>query len=97
MYNFDLLQEVQFWRDFLSQGSPRITCLFGGQSLVIENDLMSASITWPEVIGDHANRMAASYEDNLFTLADLNEASEFNEFDEDTDELKIDEEAQVED
>ncbi len=87
MYNFDVLKEVQFWRDFLSQGKPRITCLFGGQALIIDNTLMSASITWPEVFEDQANRMAASYEDDLFTLADLKDASDFNEFDEDTDDV----------
>ena len=90
MYNFDVLKEVQFWRDFLSQGKPRITCLFGGQALVINNDLMSASVTWPEVVGDQANRMAASYNDDLFTLADLNEANDFDEFDDDTDDLDTD-------
>ncbi|MGH8645520.1 MAG: HNH endonuclease [Gammaproteobacteria bacterium] len=97
MYNFDVLKEVQFWRDFLSQGKPRITCLFGGQALIIDNTLMSASITWPEVLGDQANRMAASYEDDLFTLADLNEAHDFDEFDDDIDELDADEGGQVED
>jgi hypothetical protein len=91
MYNFDVLKEVQFWRDFLSQGQPRITCLFGGQALVIDNDLMSASITWPGVPGDQADRMAASYEDDLFTLADLDEASEFDEFDDDAEEVDPDE------
>ena len=96
MYNFDVLKEVQFWRDFLSQGKPRITCLFGGQALVIDNTLMSANITWPEVAGDQANRMAASYDDDLFTLADLNEAADFDEFDDDTDELDSDDEGYVE-
>ena len=70
MYNYDVLKEVQFWRDFLSQGKPRITCLFGDQALVVDNTLMNASITWPEIENDQADRMAASYEENLFTLAD---------------------------
>ncbi|WP_295444885.1 HNH endonuclease [uncultured Thiodictyon sp.] len=90
MYNFDLLQEVQFWRDFLSQGKPRISCLFGEQALIIDNTLMNASITWPEVIGDHANRMTASYEDDLFTLADLREINDFDDCYEKTDELETD-------
>ncbi len=96
MYNFDVLKEVQFWRDFLSQGKPRITCLFGGQALVIDNILMSGSITWPEVVGDEAIRMAASYEEDLLTLAELNEASDFDEFDDDTDELDMDQGARIE-
>lgn len=92
MYNFDVLKEVQFWRDFLSQGNPRVNCLFGNQGLVIENSLMSARITWPEISGDQANRMSASYEDDLFTLADLQEVSEFDEFDNETDDLETEEE-----
>lgn len=97
MYNFDVLREVQFWRDFLSEGKPRITCSFGRQALVIDNDLISASITWPEVVGDQANRMAASYEDDLFTLADLNEINDFDESDNDADEIDTDERDQLED
>jgi hypothetical protein len=97
MYNFDVLQEVQFWRDFLSQGKPRVVCNFGDQAIVIDNTLISGSITWPEVEGDKADRMAASYEDDLFTLADFNEANDFDEFDDDIDELDTDEGAQVED
>ena len=97
MYNFDVLQEVQFWRDFLSQGKPRVVCNFGDQAIVIDNTLISGSITWPEVEGDKADRMAASYEDDLFTLADFNEANDFDEFDDDIDELDTDEGVQVED
>lgn len=94
MYNFDVLQEVQFWRDYLSQGKPRIYCPFGNQALVIENTLLSASISWPEISGDVANRMAASYEDDLFSLAEWQEARAFDEFDNDTDGLDPDEEDQ---
>ena len=97
MYNFDVLQEVQFWRDFLSQGQPRITCFFGNQGLVIDNVFMSANITWPEITGDQADRMAASYEEDLFSLADLQEISEFDEFDNDMEGPEIDEETQDED
>lgn len=96
MYNFDVLKEVQFWRDFLSQGNPRINCLFGKQGLVIDNTLMSAQITWPEISGDQANRMSASYEDDLFSLADLQEISEFDDFDNEANELEVDEEARGE-
>jgi len=81
MYNFDFLQEVQFWRDFLSQGQPRITCLFGKQALIIENNLINTKINWPKIEDDQANRMAASYEDDLFSLADLSAAEKFDEFD----------------
>ena len=97
MYNFDVLQEVQFWRDFLSKGQTRITCNFGREGLVIENSLMNAKINWPEISDDKANRMAASYEDDLFTLADLRDITEFDEFDENLEDVEIEEELQDED
>lgn len=97
MYNFDVLKEVQFWRDFLAQGTPRITCLFGGQSLVIDNTLMSTSITWPKIEGDQAKHIAARYEDDLFSIADLAETGYFNDSVDDTDELDTDEGDQIED
>lgn len=83
MYNFDVLKEIQFWRDFLSKGGPRIVCLFGNQSLIIENSLVQSSISWPAIAGDQADKMHAEYEEDLFSLADLNEASDFSEFDDD--------------
>ena len=64
--------------------------------MVVENSLLSATMTWPEIVGDRADRMAASYEDDLFTLADRDEASAFDEFD-DTDELDTEEGDLVED
>lgn len=88
MYNFDLLKEVQFWRDYLSQGKPRIIAPFGGQRLVVENNLLSTVVTWPEVGGDPADRMAAKYEEDLFTLADLHEGDDFDEFDDEVTELE---------
>lgn len=97
MYNFDLLQEVQFWRDFICQGKPRLTCLFGKQALVIDNSLLAADIRWPEVCGDEANRMAACYEDDLFSLAELDEVKTFDEFDSELGELDTEEEVAVED
>ena len=96
MYNFDVLKEVQFWRDYLSQGKPRITCSFGNQALVIENTLINANITWPEIQGDNANRMKVSYEEDIFSLNDLLEVNDFDEL-EDFEELDIGEGEQIED
>ena len=80
MYNFDVLQDVQFWRDYLSGSSPRIIARFGGQALVIENDLISTTVTWPAVRDDLGNRLQATYEDDLFSLADLQEIESFEDF-----------------
>jgi len=97
MYNFDVLKEVQFWRDFLSQGKPRVICNFGGQALNIDNVLLNASITWPEIEGDQADRLKATYEEDLFTLNDLIEVNQFDDFDDDIDELDMIEGDEIED
>jgi hypothetical protein len=81
MYNLDVLKDVQFWRDYLSGSSPRIIARFGGgQALVIENDLISTTVTWPAVRDDQGNRLQATYEDDLFSLADLQEIESFEDF-----------------
>jgi hypothetical protein len=79
MFNLDLLGEVQFWRDFLSDGSPRIAARFGSQNLVIENTLLHTQVAWPQIANDEANRLTVAYEEDLFTLADKAELSEFEE------------------
>jgi hypothetical protein len=88
MYNFDVLQDVQFWRDYLSGSSPRIIARFGGgQVLVIENDLISTTVTWPAVRNDLGNRLQATYEDDLFSLADLQEIESFEDFEAEDDDF----------
>lgn len=71
MYNLDVLNEVHFWRDFLSDGSPRIIMPFGGQSLVIENEMLSGEVTWPGVPDDAKAVKNERYEEDLFSQADL--------------------------
>jgi hypothetical protein len=86
MYNIDVLEDVQFWRDFLSDSAPRIIGRFGAaQTLVIENKLISATVTWPSVRNDQGNRLQVAYDEDLFSLADLQEIGEFNEFQDDAD------------
>ncbi|MBM3301595.1 MAG: HNH endonuclease, partial [Deltaproteobacteria bacterium] len=40
MYNINVLKEVNFWRDYLSDGSPRIIFKFGSQNLVVQTEMM---------------------------------------------------------
>jgi len=50
MYNYDLLEELNFWRDFLSDGKPRISMDFGNaQRIMISTTLMSSEIAWPGI------------------------------------------------
>lgn len=50
MHNDGLLTEVQFWRDFLGDGNPRILLHFDEKnSLAISTDLMQTEVNWPGI------------------------------------------------
>jgi len=74
-FNYDLLAEVQFWRDYLSESKPRILLPFGrpGQSIVIPTTLMQGDVTWPGIPKEHAKPFKnVEYVDDLFTWAQFN-------------------------
>jgi hypothetical protein len=73
MFNYDLLGEVQFWRDYLSGSSPRIILSFGPkQHLVISTTLMQGAITWPGIPGEHTKPFKnIEYVDDLFSWAEF--------------------------
>lgn len=71
MWNYDLLQEVQFWRDYLGESQPRIILNMDGQSLVISCVLLRATISWPGIPDDVKVFRTADIEDDLFSVADL--------------------------
>lgn len=82
MYNIDVLGEVHFWRHYLSHGMPRAILRFGQQSLIISTNLLTTEVHWPEIPEDTRKHMKVMYDDDLLSLADYNEAAEFD--DEDT-------------
>jgi hypothetical protein len=70
LFNFDLLGEVQFWRDFLSKNSSRIVLPFGSgtQTLVVSNSLSSGQISWPGIPVEHDMPFRnVEYIDDLFS------------------------------
>lgn len=71
MYNIDVLTEVNFWRDVLSSGKPRIVLDFGGQHLTISTELLNTTVSWPGVPDDAKAFTHVRYEEDLFTLAEL--------------------------
>jgi hypothetical protein len=73
MFNYDLLGEVQFWRDFLSDSQPRIILPFGkGQSILISTTMMQAEIGWPGMPEEHQRPFKnVEYFDDLFSWAAL--------------------------
>lgn len=82
--NYDVLGELHFWRDFLSDASPRIICSFGNQHLVIETQFIQTSVTWPGVPEDTRPFTNTHFQEGLFTYAAYESvlSSEFGEADE---------------
>lgn len=55
MFNYDLLGEVQFWRDFLGRSTSVITLPFGpGQQMLISTSMSSSKARWPGIPDEHA-------------------------------------------
>lgn len=71
MYNIDVLTEVNFWREFLSDSSPRVIMRFGPQSLIVDTRIMSVRATWPGVPDDARAVTFTRAEDDLFTSAEF--------------------------
>lgn len=92
LYNYDLLEEVNFWRDYLSGSQPRIVFEFGrGQHIVVSTTMMSAPIDWPGIPEEYAKSFAnVEYEDDLFSQAMRDRLD--SEYAEDDDGEEVDEE-----
>ena len=71
MFNDKYLGEVNFWRDFLANGSPRFVLDFGNQSAVVSSEFLNFDVAWPGIPGDDLPFKNQSYEEDLFTLAGL--------------------------
>jgi hypothetical protein len=87
MYNDLYLSEINFWRDYLSGGTPRILLNFGQQSVVIGTQFLSFGVEWPGIPGDDKAFKNQAYADDLFTLGEFAQAVDGESFDwEDDDE-----------
>jgi hypothetical protein len=73
MFNYDLLEDVNFWRDYLSGGQPRITMRFGEKvGIIIPTTLMASKIQWPGIPEEFAKPFTnIDYEEDLFTSAEF--------------------------
>jgi len=93
MFNYDLLAEVQFWRDYLSASQPRILLPFGHprQTVVISTTLMRGDVTWPGIPKEHAKPFKnVEYVDDLFSWAEFQSLEEGLEEDDWQDENEAD-------
>lgn len=96
MWNDVYLSEVNFWRDYLSGGTPRIVLNFGDQSALIDARLIDFNVNWPGIPGDEKPFKNQTYEEDLFTRADFDnaiggETIDWDEFDDDTEENEAEE------
>ena len=79
MYNWLYLQEIQLWREFITQARKRLALRFGKQSIVIENNLPKEDIEWLGIPEDQRKFAFQEYPEDLFTsseIAILGEAEE---------------------
>ncbi len=67
MWNDVYLSEVNFWRDFLSEGGPKILLNFGDQSAVIDTQLLAFDVDWPGIPGDNKPFTNQTYDMDLFS------------------------------
>jgi hypothetical protein len=86
MFNYQYLREISFWRDFLADGKPRIVLNFDDQTAIIEARLLEFSIIWPGIPGDSVVFDSNAGDEDLFSLAEFQDALEGTEIDWDEDE-----------
>lgn len=84
-FNYDLLGDLQFWRDFLSDSKPRVIFPFGReQRIVVLTSMMETAIKWPGIPEEYAKPFKnVEYEEDLFSWAEYANPM----YDEDDDEL----------
>ena len=71
MFNDKYLSEVNFWRDFLSDGQSRFTLNFGSQSLVVSTEFLTFDVQWAGIPDDEKPFRNQKYEEDLFSTAAL--------------------------
>lgn len=76
MWNDIYLGEVNFWRDYLSDGSPNLVMHFGDQSAVIDTRMLAFDVQWPGIPGDAKTFTNQTYDQDLFSRLEYDEALE---------------------
>jgi hypothetical protein len=95
MWNDVYLSEVNFWRDFLSAGSPQIVLNFGDQSAVIGTELLAFSVDWPGIPGDNKHFTNTTYDLDLFSLSEYDDALAGEDLDAEEDDEETDDDQEV--
>lgn len=74
MWNDIYLGEVNFWRDYLSGGNPKIVLNFGDQSAVIDTEMLPFEVDWPGIPGDSKPFTNTTYDMDLFSRSEYDDA-----------------------
>jgi hypothetical protein len=74
MYNDLYLKEVVFWRDHLSNGRPRFITNFGNQIAMVDVQLTTFDVKWVGIPGDETPFKNQVYEEDLFTMTEVEDA-----------------------
>lgn len=95
-FNYDLLGNIQFWRAFLSNGSPRILLRYGyrPQYIEISTTLMETEVLWPGMPEEHSKSFKnVELPETLFSWAEMSGLDEDEwEYDDDEDEFEEEDE-----
>jgi hypothetical protein len=77
MYNYDLLGEVNFWRDFLSGSKPKIILPFSRtQKIIISTSMMQSEVNWLGIPEEYAKPFKnVDYEADPFDEDEMTELS----------------------
>ena len=71
MYNWKYLQEIQLWREFITQARSKLIMRFGKQAIVIENNLLKEMIEWPGIPHDRRDFVFQEHEEDIFTSHEI--------------------------
>ena len=71
MFNDKYLSEINFWRDYLSDGAPRFELNYGSQAMVISTEFLNFDVSWAGIPGDDKPFKNVVYEDDLFSFSSL--------------------------
>lgn len=71
MYNWQYLQEIQLWREFITDARPRQILRFGKQSISIENNLLKTDIEWQGIPEDQKDFVFQKHPEDLFTSSEV--------------------------
>lgn len=74
MWNDIYLSEVNFWRDYLSDGRPKLLLNFGDQSAVVDTRMLAFDVEWPGIPGDAKAFTNRTYDQDLFSRLEYDEA-----------------------